>query len=129
MGALVLLPISLIILATPRATLGLFVKDPATIEHGAAPLAVLALAISIDAFGRILGFALRGVAATGPVTAVALALQWLVQLPLTWLVGVHLGFGLIGIAINRLVLYVVEAAIVTLMWRSGFWSRSASRAP
>jgi multidrug resistance protein, MATE family len=123
LGALGILPLSLIVLAAPHSMLGLFIADQTTIDLAAAPLGVLALGMSIDAFGRILGFALRGAGATRLVTAVAFALQWGVQLPLSWLIGVHLGFGLFGMAISRLLLFAAETTIVTLLWRNGFWGR------
>src|SRR5713101_6364829 len=118
LGALGILAFSLIVVVAPRSTLGLFIADQTTIDLAAAPLSMLALGMSVDAFGRILGFALRGAGATRLVTAVAFVLQWGVQLPLAWLVGVHLGFGLTGIATSRLVLFATEAAAVTIMWRN-----------
>jgi putative MATE family efflux protein len=123
LGAITILVLSAIVAMAPRATLGLFIADRGTIDLAAAPLVVLAAGMSIDAFGRILGFALRGAGATRTITAVAFALQWSAQLPLSWLVGIELGYGLLGIAVSRLLLFAVEAAIVALMWRSGFWSR------
>ena len=122
-GAFVVFLLSLLLAITPRSVLGVFIADPTTIALAATPLRVLALGMSLDAFGRILGFALRGAGATKLVTLVAFVLQWGVQLPLTWLVGVHLGFGLPGIAAVRLVLFGVEAAVVTQLWCNGFWAR------
>ena len=122
-GALVILILSLFLMTAPRDMLGLVIADPMTIALAAAPLRVLTLGMSVDAFGRILGFALRGAGATKLVTLVAFALQWGVQLPLSWFVGVYLEFSLLGITIVRLVLFAVEAAIVTLLWRHGFWTR------
>ena len=81
----------------------------------------LLLALAEDKGGA--GEALRGAGATRLVTAAAFTLQWGVQLPLAWLIGVHLGFGLPGMAISRLCLFAAEAVIVTLLWRNGFWSR------
>lgn len=127
LGALGILPLSLIVHAAPRSMLGLFIADQTTIDLAAAPLGVLALGMSIDAFGRILGFALRGAGATRLVTAVAFALQWGVQLPLSGLIGVHLGFGLFGMAISRLALFAAETTIVTLLWRNGFRGRDRLR--
>ena len=122
-GALAILILSLVLVIAPRDMLGLFFADPATIAPAATPLRVLALGMSVDAFCRILGFALRSAGATKLVTLVAFVLQWGVQLPLTWFVGVYLAFGLSGIAIVRLTLFAVETAIVTLLWRNGFWAR------
>jgi MATE family, multidrug efflux pump len=122
-GAAGLLALSVVLIAAPRHTLGLFIADQTTLDLASTPLRIMAVGMSIDAFGRILGFALRGAGATRLVTAVAFTLQWGAQLPLSWLVGVYFGLGLLGIAISRLVLFAVEAGIVTMMWRSGFWKR------
>jgi len=123
LGAITILVLSAIVMMAPRATLGLFIADRATIDLAATPLIVLAAGMSIDAFGRILGFALRGAGATRMVTAVAFALQWGAQLPLSWLIGIELGYGLLGIAVSRFLLFAVETAIVVLLWHSGSWSR------
>ena len=123
-GALPILGLGLVLVLAPRTVLGSFVADPGTITLAAQPLAVLALGMGIDAFGRILGFALRGAGATRAITLVAFALQWGGQLPTSWLVGVHLGFGLVGIAVNRLAWFAIEAAIAIGLWHSGFWRRS-----
>ena len=121
LGALGISAFSLIVVAAPQGVLGLFIADRTTIELAAAPLRVMALGMGIDAFGRILGFALRGAGATRLVTLVAFSLQWGVQLPLTWLVGIHLGFGLIDMAVCRLLLFAAEALIVATLWHNGLW--------
>jgi putative MATE family efflux protein len=124
LGAALILAFSLIVVAAPRSMLGLLVSDRTTADLAVTPLRVMALGMGIDAFGRILGFAMRGVGATRLVTAVAFGLQWAVQLPLVWLIGVHFGFGLLGIALVRLFLFAMETGIVTMAWRSGFWGRA-----
>jgi putative MATE family efflux protein len=124
LGAAVIVACSLIVTVAPLDTLALFVADQSTRELAAVPLRVMALGMGIDAFGRILGFAMRGAGATRFVTAVAFAMQWGAQLPLVWLVGVHLGFGLLGVVVVRLLLFATETAIIAIAWRSGFWSRA-----
>lgn len=123
LGMLALLAPCLCLAVAPHALLGLFVADPATADLAATPLRLLAIGMSIDVLGRILGFALRGAGATRLVASLAFLLQWAVQLPLVWWAGIHLGFGLTGIAAVRLALFVVETAILALLWRSDFWSR------
>lgn len=129
LGAVGILAFSVIFVVAPRGTLSLFIADQTTIALAATPLSIMALGMSVDAFGRILGFALRGAGATLLVTTVAFVLQWGVQLPLSWLVGVHLGFGLPGIATSRLLLFAAEAVIVTMIWRHGFWARHCPSPP
>jgi Na+-driven multidrug efflux pump len=123
LGAFGIFAFNMVVVVAPRETLGLFITDNATIALAAMPLRILALGTSVDAFGRILGFALRGAGATKLVTAVAFALQWGLQLPLVWYFAVSLGYGLIGLAACRFVLFTLESAIVAFIWRSGFWSQ------
>lgn len=129
LSALALMAPCLALAIVPQAILGLFIADPATVTLAAMPLSLLAIGMSIDAFGRVLGFALRGAGATRLAAAVAFLLQWAVQLPLVWWAGVHLGLGLTGIAAVRLALFVVETAIFALLWRSDFWERSIEGSP
>jgi multidrug resistance protein, MATE family len=110
------------IVAMPKQVLGLFLVDNATIALGVVPLTVLALSMCIDTFGRVLTFALRGAGATQVIAMVALGLQWCIQLPLNWYVGVRLGYGLVGICVNQLILYSIEATIVSVLWGRGYWS-------
>lgn len=123
LGALGVVAFSLVLVAAPASVLGLFIADQTTVQLAAAPLGVMALGMGMDAYGRILGFALRGAGTTTLVTMVAFALQWGAQLPIAWLVGIHLGFGLLGMTISRVLLAAAETAIVMMMWRDGFWSR------
>jgi Na+-driven multidrug efflux pump len=60
---------------------------------------------------------------------VAFVLQRCLHLPLVWLIGVHLGYGLPGIAICRALFFILESARVALMWRHGFWSRAVGGTP
>ena len=124
LGTLPIMGFSLILILAPHAALGWFLADPGTIALAEAPLSVVALGMSVDAFGRILGFALRGAGATRAVTAIAFLLQWGVQLPLGWFVGVYLGFGLPGLAVNRLIWFAVEAGLCVALWRNGFWKQT-----
>ncbi len=119
LGALGILAFSLGVVAAPRGVLALFIADQTTLELAATPLCVMALGMGIDAFGRILGFALRGAGATPLVTLVSVGVQWGLQLPLTWLIGVHLDFGLVDMAVCRLLLFAVEAAIMAIVWHHG----------
>lgn len=122
-GLGVILPISLLIFAIPGPILRLFIHDETAVAIGIWPARFLALSMCINNFGRILGFGIRGSGATLLVAGVNFGMQWLVQLPAAWLIGVGLGYGLIGIAVGRFFLLALEAAIIVYIWRSGRWSR------
>lgn len=122
-GALVMLPLGLLAALAPRAVLGFFLTEPATLELAVWPVQVLGLGVAIDAVGRILGFALRGAGATKSATIIPFVVQWLAQLPLMWWVGVKLGYGLNGVVAVQFSLALVEAVALALIWRGGGWTR------
>ncbi|WP_178133486.1 MATE family efflux transporter [Vineibacter terrae] len=115
-GALVVMPLSVAIMAAPHGTLALFVVDEATIDLAATPLRLMALSMCIDAVGRVLVFALRGAGVAQVPAMITFALQWGAQLPLCWYVGVQLGHGLAGIAAVRLLLCAVESTVMVAVW-------------
>ncbi|MBV9992180.1 MAG: MATE family efflux transporter [Alphaproteobacteria bacterium] len=122
-GTLVVLPVSLLILLFPGTILHLFIHDDAVAALGVWPARFLALSMCVNTFGRIVGFGLRGSGATKTISIVNTGMNWLVQLPMAWLVGVGLGYGLFGIALSRFVLLAVEAAIIVALWRRGDWAK------
>lgn len=121
LGALVVAPLSLVFLAAPGTVLNFFMEDSATAKLATLPLMLFSGVMSIDAFGRILGFALRGAGATRPATIIPFFCQWGLMLPLSWAIGVHLGFGLVGIAATRAVITLLEAASYSFVWAQGSW--------
>ena len=125
LGALAVAPLSLFFLAAPGPVLGLFVESGETVRLASWPLMLFAAAMSVDAFGRIVGFALRGAGATLPATAIPLFFQWGLMLPLSWALGVELGWGLTGIAALRAVLTLLETASYSFVWNRGGWRHEA----
>ena len=121
-GTLVLAPLSVALIVAPKAALGLFIANPATVDLAAEPMRILALSMSFDTFGRILTYGLRGAGSTTAPSAVSFAFQWFVQLPLSWWVGVKLGLGLTGVMVVLLVRSAAEAAVMALLWRARAWT-------
>jgi putative MATE family efflux protein len=120
-AAAVVAPFSLVVLAAPRAVLGVFLHDPAAIALGVTPLRILALSMTVDAFGRVVGMTLRGVGATRTAAGVAFLIQWAVQLPLVWWVGLRLGIGLTGICASQLLISLATLVIYGTIWRGRSW--------
>ncbi|TWS95919.1 MATE family efflux transporter [Reyranella sp. CPCC 100927] len=116
-GMLLVAPLSLAIVMAPGHVLALFIVDDTTIALAATPLRLLALAMVIDTAGRVLVFALRGAGAAHVSALVSFAFQWGAQLPLCWIVGVMLDYGLVGIAAVRLTLSIAESAVMAVAWR------------
>jgi multidrug resistance protein, MATE family len=127
LGALLLAPISLALVAEPDRVLGGFIGDPVIVRLAAVPLQIVGLSISIDALGRILNFALRGAGATRFASAASLGLLVLFQLPLTWFFGLELGYGLPGVMAVVLAREIVEAAVMAALWKLGRWRATEPR--
>ena len=116
-------PVATVLFLFPERILAFFIPDPATVALAVWPARFLALSMCIDTFGRVLGFGLRGAAATRTVATVNFVMQWFVQLPAAFLIGIVMQQGLTGIAAGRVVLLSVECLIIVLIWRSGSWSK------
>lgn len=123
-GALLVAPVSLAFLVAPEAVLRFFVESEATVAVAADPLRLVAASMCIDAFGRVLGFGLRGAGATRVATLVPFGFQWGLSLPLAWFVGIACGQGLAGIFIVRLVLTALETTTICIIWQRRNWSRA-----
>jgi multidrug resistance protein, MATE family len=123
-GCLVLAAIGLPMLLAPRFILGLFLPDPALIELGALPLRLIGAGIVIDGMGLILMHALFGVGAAKLVMGVSVGLQWLVFLPVAYLLGPVWGFGLAAIWFAMTAYRGVQSLVLASVWQRRQWVHS-----
>ncbi len=103
--------------------MGLFTNDPVIISNGAIALKVVALAQPGQAFGMVLAGSLRGSGDTSYPMFATGAAMWLVRLPLAWLFGITLGFGLGGVYLGWVVDTVVLAGLNWARYRTGRWQQ------
>lgn len=98
-----------------------FSDDPVIVGQGAAALRVVALAQPGQALGMVLAGSLRGAGDTRyPMITTGLAM-WLVRLPVAYLFGITLGFGLAGVYLGWVVDSFVLAILNWLRYRTGNW--------
>lgn len=121
-GAVVNVPLALFLMVAPSVGLGVFIRDPAVAAMGEWPLRLIGLTLLLDTFSRVLGFGMRGAGATGYIASVNLIVNWLIQLPLGWFVGVRLGYGLAGMAVARLAVVALECLLVAVLWHGERWT-------
>jgi len=107
--------------AAPRLLMRIFTDDPDVLALGVSTLRLGALFQLLDAAHIVAMGALRGAGDTTWPAAWQSALAWFVFLPLAWLFGHHLGYGLVG-AYGGGTIYVALLA-GGLLWRfaSGKW--------
>jgi Na+-driven multidrug efflux pump len=107
--------------AAPTLLMRIFTDDAQVLALGVATLRLGALFQLLDAAHIIAMGALRGAGDTAWPAAWQTALAWLVFLPLAWLLGNHLGYGLVGAYAGGTVYVALLAG--GLLWRfaSGKW--------
>lgn len=115
--------IGLPMLVVPRLILQVFVHEAATLAVAEGPLRLVGGFLFLDAIGLVLQMALLGAGDAKRVAGVAVGLQWLVFLPIAWLIGPTLGLGLTAVWAAQACYRAVQAMIFMLMWRGDRWTR------
>lgn len=109
----------------PDAVLSLFLHDPELIALGRVALRLTALMIVLDGAALVFAQALLGAGANRTVMSTTLTLQWLVFLPLAWWLGVHVGYGLIGIWWVQVGYRCLNSLAFVAIWQARRWQRVA----
>lgn len=107
----------------PREILAFVSNSPAVQEAALLPMRVMGVCTPLIAVGMILTQALFGAGNSVFVMVVELILHFTVLVPLAWILGITLGFGLVGIW-SAAVLYVALLTLV-MVWKfaRGDWQK------
>jgi Na+-driven multidrug efflux pump len=108
------------VLFTPQI-LSIFTKSPAVLEAALGPMRLMGIATPLIATAMILTQALFGAGNTKFVMVVELLLHFLCLVPLAWVLGITLGFGLWGIWSAAAVYVVLLASVMLWKFGSGDW--------
>ncbi|MFP6757892.1 MAG: MATE family efflux transporter [Alphaproteobacteria bacterium] len=109
-------------LLAPDLILGVFLSDAETLALARWPLRMTGATIIVDAVGMVLMNAMLGAGAARTVMIASISIQWILFLPLAYLVGPVLGFGLLGIWTCQIGWRVTQAVVFTGLWRRGKWA-------
>jgi MATE family multidrug resistance protein len=101
--------------------LHLVTKSPAVFQAAQMPMRMMGLATPLIAVGMILTQALFGAGNTRFVMIIELVLHFGCLVPLAWLLGITLGFGLVGIWSAALVYVLLLTAVMIWKFKSGDW--------
>jgi MATE family multidrug resistance protein len=114
--------LSVVLSPLAEPILGLFLTNAETRQLAYLPMLLWALMISFDTAGMVLMNALIGAGDTRRSMWISLIWQWIFFLPLAYVAGPVLGFGLLGVwAING-VYRVGQAITVSTQWASRKWA-------
>ena len=106
----------------PDWVLRLFTADKELIALGTWPLRIIGLNIVLEVAAITLTQALLGAGASRQVLKINLLMQWGVFIPLAYLVGPVLGFGLTGIWLLQALQRITLSAIYGFIWRLRHWA-------
>jgi Na+-driven multidrug efflux pump len=98
-----------------------FLHDPETRAIAGGPLRLVGGFMFLDAIGFVLMNALQGAGATQAVMRVSIALQWGLLLPVAYVLGPVLGFGLFAIWLAQVGHRALLAVAVSALWQRRGW--------
>ena len=116
----VALAVPMLLAAGP--VLQVFLRDGALVDIGRMPLRLVGVGILLDGLGLVMMHALLGAGATGIVMKVSVGFQWLLFLPLAWLLGPGLGLGLTAIWLGMTLYRALQAGVFIVAWERKAWS-------
>lgn len=121
-GAVLFGAVALPMLLLPGPVLQVFLRDPALVEIGRLPLQLVGLGILLDGLGLVMMHALLGAGATALVMKVSIGFQWLLFLPLAYVLGPLLGLGLTAIWLGMTVYRALQAGVFVVAWERRSWA-------
>ena len=107
----------------PDLVSSIFIHDPDTRELARWPMRLLGLTMPIEAMGFAFMHALLGAGDARRVMMISVGSQWLLFLPLAYLFGPILGFGLFTIWLLQGASRTLSAFLFVAMWRARHWQR------
>ena len=107
----------------PDPLLGVFIHNPDTLALARTPLRLIAATIALDVGGNVLLQSLLGAGDTRRAMIVTISAQWLVGLPLMYLLGVHLGWGLLAIWAIQSGYRGLQGVVFAGFWRGRRWAQ------
>lgn len=121
--------IGLVVLGLPMILMpeqvlsAIYTLPPATLELALWPLRLIGLSMIFEAVGTVLQYSLLGAGDTRRVMLVAIASQWLIYLPLAYLLGPVLGHGLTAIWVLQVFYRALQAGLMAKFWTDRGWTR------
>lgn len=107
----------------PDLVSSIFIHDPSTRELARWPLRIMGLTMPIEAIGFAFMHGMLGAGDARRVMMVSAGIQWILFLPLAFLIGPVLGYGLLGVWVWQGVTRSLQAWLFLTMWRGRKWQQ------
>ena len=105
----------------PDLISSIFIHDATTREIARWPMRLVGLTMPIEALGFAFMHGLLGAGDARSVMTISVSIQWLLLLPLAYLIGPVLGFGLLAIWLLQGGTRSMQSALFLLKWKSRRW--------
>ncbi len=115
--------ISIPMLFVPDLILSVFLHEQAVIDIARVPLQLVGIAIIIDAVNLVLMSSLQGAGATKMTMVVGIVTQWLIFLPLAWIIGPMMGMGLTAIWLTQGLYRLLQTFWFASLWNKKQWAK------
>jgi len=117
--------VSLLFFFGARGIVGLFTHDPAVADFARDGLRVIAIGFVLYAYGMVLSQAFNGAGDTWTPTWLGLFSFWLFEIPLAYVLALHLGLGPHGVFVAIPIAFSAYAIAALVMFRRGRWKTKA----
>jgi putative MATE family efflux protein len=114
--------LSLLLIPLAEPLLGVFLTNPETLQLAYLPMVLWASVIAFDTAGMVLMNALIGAGDTRRSMWISVIWQWALFLPLAYLAGPVLGFGLLGVWVVNGVYRAGQAISCASQWAGRKWT-------
>jgi putative MATE family efflux protein len=114
--------LGLIVIPLAQPLLGFFIKNPETRELAHLPLVLWALVIGLDTSAMVLMNSMMGAGDTRRSMWISIIWQWAFFLPLAFLVGPVLGFGIVGVWLVNGLYRSGQSLVLFQQWASRRWA-------
>lgn len=120
--AVALLVLGATMVLVPEVWLSGFLRDADTLELATLPLVVFGAAIAVDGAGLVLMQSLLGAGDNKHVMLVSVGAQWGFFLPLAYVIGPKMGFGLLGIWLAQAFYRFILTGVYAHRWHGRKWT-------
>lgn len=111
---------AIFVIFTP-AIVGIYTSDPEIARNAVLCLRIVSLGFVFYAFGMVLTQSFNGAGDTWTPTWINIGCFWLWEIPLAWLLALHLGFGPTGVYIAVTIAFSTVAIVSAVLFRRGAW--------
>lgn len=108
--------------AMPDLILGAFLHDPATLDVARAPMRLVGATMVVEAVGIVMMHSLMGAGDVHRVMRLSISCQWIYFLPLAYVVGPMLGYGLMAVWCLNVSYRLLLACVFATMWQREKWA-------